>query len=434
MKDETANSSAILREAVQAIRERYPNESLGTIVGNALRQYARLSEASATELGRRIEKIAFPGTPGLSHLRKEDVLAALVEVNAIASVDFAYDIPALAGYAQHSPLKVYIDRGLARERTLRSGRIIDIVPYLVLHEVVEKSLLDAFKFNERGYQRTHQIAQRLEQEAVRADGISWKEYQYDIMVPEIDRAYVKRALKLPPDLDVTPYRDLDDMQILEPSPDAFFTVSELGPEIYHLQFDSGTRMAGTMMRFQEYYESPKFRGTYFTREEFNAWYAEEKGGASYIQTWGTEGFNVPSEALQPFFEGRFAPLSRDEADVLRHFEGRAGRKFYIIATAKDSPKDHLDHEIAHATYFLNSAYRRAVDDVLAGINIEPIRHFLRTDPEYSSYHEAVLQDEVHAYLAHTSEELEEHGIDLAPYKSAIARLQELYRRYAPPRG
>ncbi len=274
----------MLREAVVAIREIFPDKTLGKVVFDALTRRAGLSETSAQELGQRAQRI---GEKNLEKNRgsSEGLRKALAEVVSLARVDYSYDIPALAGYAKDSALKIYIDRGLKREWPLANGRVIDVAPYLTLHEVMEKSLLDEVQFKHRGYQYSHQIAQRLEQEAVRADGFSWKEYQYQIMVPEGDRAYTKPVLNLPPDLDTTPYRDLEDLQILKPVREDFFTVSKISEGMFYLRFDNATRMAATMMRFQEYYESPEFAGKYFTREEFVAWYAQHKAGASYVQDW-----------------------------------------------------------------------------------------------------------------------------------------------------
>ena len=45
--------------------------------------------------------------------------------------------------------------------------------YLILHETLEKTLIDKLGLH---YQHAHQIATRAEEAAVRADGISWREY------------------------------------------------------------------------------------------------------------------------------------------------------------------------------------------------------------------------------------------------------------------
>jgi len=81
----------------------------------------------------------------------------------------------------------------------------------VLHELIEKSLLDEMRLH---YLHAHQIALRTEQAAVRAAGISWHAYN------DFTKAYEKkigdeRLVKVPRSLDLTPYRDEDDFATLE---------------------------------------------------------------------------------------------------------------------------------------------------------------------------------------------------------------------------
>jgi hypothetical protein len=429
MRDETANSAAILREAVVAFREKFPNNTVGEVLTRALIKHIGLSKESAEVLGARLDHIVATGK-NMNGSDKVTIKKALIEVYERVTIDYSYDIPTLALYAKKDAKKIYIDQGFKKEWTLEDGRKVNLVPHLTLHEVVEKCLIDEAQFSLRPYFKCHQIAQRIEQAAVRADDISWKEYQYRIMIPEIDRAYTHRAYKLPPDVDSTAYQDLGEMELLGPVTHTFFTVSKITHTIYHVFFESGARMAATMMRFQEFYESPKYRGKYFTREEFLEWYSLEKNGATYMQNWSEEGFNIPSSVFKPFNNKKFDPLTEDEEAFLGYFKNKAG-DFYIIATAPESGKAKLDHEIAHALYYLNVEYHTKVDDILATIDETPIRTFLTTNPDYASYHNAVLHDEVHAYLAHSSDELEAHGIDLAPYKETIEKLKKIYAAYEP---
>ena len=219
MRDETRNSRAIFLEALHAVEKLFPGKTLGTVIEAALVRRAGLSVSSARECGVRIQKIAHAaeGKSSGAYVRVSgtSMRAATDEFSALAEINDTYDIPALAGYARRSPREVYLDRGLKKLWKLRSGKTINVARYLILHEMVEKSLLDEFKFSKRGYQRCHQIAQRLEKEAVRADGLSWRAYQYGIMAREIDRAYAKRPATVPPDLDLTPYVDTNDTAALE---------------------------------------------------------------------------------------------------------------------------------------------------------------------------------------------------------------------------
>jgi hypothetical protein len=427
--DETKNSTPLLREAVEAIESAFPDRTLTETITHVLVEHAKLPEELARECGVRIERLAaaygrsWPHPARTSTARMREITE---RVNAQAVVSFVYDIPALAGYSKDGAT-IYMDRGLTRLREI-NGRMVDVSRYLVLHEVIEKSLLDACRFSERGYQRAHQIAQRLEREAVRADDLSWLEYQRKIMTEEIDRAYTKPALSLPPDLDETPYRDTDDLQILKPEEQLFVPV-RLAPGVYHLRFKNAVRMASALMRFQEFYESRKFRGTYFSREEFEAWYATMTGGSTYAHDWA-HGFNFPGSVLRSFFKGKFSPLTVDESQVLRFFDDKPLPRTYVIATPQGADPRLLKHELAHALYFLDPEYKKEVNTALHEVDLEPLQKLFAEHLELSHYHKAVLMDEFQAYLAHGSHELQEYGLDLGPYRTPISQLQEIYKKRA----
>src|SRR4051812_10381468 len=86
-------------------------------------------------------------------------------------LDRAHDIPYLAGYSDDGKT-IYIDRHIPPTFRYR-GRTIGIDRYLILHEVVEKTLIDELHLH---YQHAHQIATRAEEAAVRADRIGWRDY------------------------------------------------------------------------------------------------------------------------------------------------------------------------------------------------------------------------------------------------------------------
>jgi hypothetical protein len=91
-----------------------------------------------------------------------------------------------------------------RRRRIKTDR------FLILHEAVEKTLMDHLGLR---YLHAHQIATRAEQAAVRAAGISWDAYD------RFMRMYVKsigdkRLSKVPRDLDLKPYQDERDNELL----------------------------------------------------------------------------------------------------------------------------------------------------------------------------------------------------------------------------
>ena len=118
--------------------------------------------------------------------------------------------------------------------------------------------------------------------------------------------------------------------------------------IYLLRFKTQYELTSTFLRVQEHYESPQFHGRIFTLEQYMDWYVAENGAFTYFQDWS--GFNVPSTAFQPFYEGKFDPLTRKEKRLLGLFRNLHGR-FYVIGIYDDGKKGTLTHELAHALFF-----------------------------------------------------------------------------------
>lgn len=123
-------------------------------------------------------------------------------------LEYGYDIPYLAGYSQNGKT-VYIDRHLPRT-FIDAGRSIEVARYLILHEEVEKTLIDQLGLH---YLHAHQIATRAEQAAVRADKVSWRAYDH-FMQKYVKRIGDERLKKIPKDLDYKPYRDEHDAELI----------------------------------------------------------------------------------------------------------------------------------------------------------------------------------------------------------------------------
>jgi len=124
------------------------------------------------------------------------------------TIDRDHDIPYLAGYSLDGK-RIYIDRHLPPSFAFRR-REIRVDRYLLLHEEVEKALIDQLGLH---YQHAHQIATRAEEAAVRADGISWRAYDR-FMQQYVKTIGDERLEKLPDDLDLKPYRDEHDYDLI----------------------------------------------------------------------------------------------------------------------------------------------------------------------------------------------------------------------------
>lgn len=127
----------------------------------------------------------------------------------VKKLDRSHDVPYLAGYSIDGKT-IFIDRHLPRTFKFR-GREIAVNRYLILHEEVEKTLIDQLGLH---YLHAHQIATRAEQAAVRADRIEWRDYDR-FMQRYVKRIGDERLTKVPDDLDLKPYRDEHDFDLIK---------------------------------------------------------------------------------------------------------------------------------------------------------------------------------------------------------------------------
>ena len=142
---------------------------------------------------------------------EDNVLLDVVKAirRRVRIIDRGYDIPYIAGYSVDGHT-VFIDRHLPR--TFRwLLKTVRVEPFLLIHEIVEKALLDELRLH---YLHAHQIAVRAERDAVKAAGVSWWAYQR-FMKQHEGKIEEEKLVKVPATLDLTPYRDEKDFELLE---------------------------------------------------------------------------------------------------------------------------------------------------------------------------------------------------------------------------
>lgn len=188
--------------------------------------------------------------------------------------------------------------------------------------------------------------------------------------------------------------------------------------IVQVDFKTQRELSETFIRIQEHYESPKFRGEVFTLGEFRDWYSRENGGFTYYTDWA--GFNIPSHILKPFRTGIFDPLSEKEKALLEKLPDRLD-PYYVIGTFNGGQEDVLEHEICHGLYYIDEDYRDSVNRLLCRCkNLKAIEKFVLD----TGYHEAVLMDEVHAYISAHHKYLRAKGIEFPPIEDQLHKFKK----------
>ena len=167
-----------------------------------------------------------------------------------------------------------------------------------------------------------------------------------------------------------------------------------------LLFDTQKNLASSFLRFQEHYESPKFRGKIFSIDEYKKWYikntkyGQKTGKFTYYTDWA--GFNIPSAIFAPFIEGKFDPLSRQERAILESIGTERVRAKYVIGASIDSTRlvPVMQHEIAHSLFYTDPAYKEKVLDLIPKFNLERARASVL---DGAGYDPVMLDDELQAY-------------------------------------
>lgn len=172
--------------------------------------------------------------------------------------------------------------------------------------------------------------------------------------------------------------------------------------ILHVEFDTQYEVCSTFVRLQEFYESPfgNIRGKVFTLDEFMDTYARNNEGVfSYFEDWA--GFNVPGSAIVDFV-GKYNHLRLKEKfliDCVRDVVGLDSTDFYLIGTyINEKGESAIEHEVAHAFYYLDNKYRETCDEIFMMLPaITRAKISLRLLE--IGYTESVIKDEAQAYFA-----------------------------------
>jgi hypothetical protein len=215
-----------------------------------------------------------------------------------------------------------------------------------------------------------------------------------------------------------------------------FQMSNPEPNVYHLRFSNQRDLTHTMMRLQEYYESPDpgIKGQHFTLEQFLHHYTNVDGYFDYTSKWA--GFNVPGNIVDEWrvLFSTAGSLTAKESQMMSALDAmrKVGQPWYLIATSGKNDTGTLRHELAHARYYLHNDYSTRCDDLIDRMFAKD-RRYMRKVLLRMGYAETVINDEIQAYLSTGTKamNLEMFGVLSDKSQASIKELRTLFRTWAP---
>lgn len=204
-----------------------------------------------------------------------------------------------------------------------------------------------------------------------------------------------------------------------------FEVNIISNKIYHLHFKKKKDLASTFLRIQEFYESPKFQNKKITLDTFYSYYKKfKKGKFSYLTDWG--GFNLPDYAFKKFIKVN-PELSVRESQLFNEIKDL--KKFYVIGTfgskRTNDYKGTLDHELAHAFYYMNKDYKKQILYLLKDKDLSRLNNYFKS----LGYNKKVFKDESHAYLISDFKELvRDDIISEKDFKSVFNKIKKVFNK------
>lgn len=182
--------------------------------------------------------------------------------------------------------------------------------------------------------------------------------------------------------------------------------------------DSQEELGNTFIRFQEHYESPKFKAQIFTVGQVRSWYSSTYGANTYEKDWS--GYNFPSTVLKPFRDGLFDPLTNEEQELIKLFKYRHD-SFYIIGAQTE---DVLRHELSHALYSYSIKYKISINQLIKKYqkDLKPAIKYILD----KGYDKSVINDELQAYITDNDDEF----IQKNTPKNIIEQINQLYEYHS----
>jgi len=182
-----------------------------------------------------------------------------------------------------------------------------------------------------------------------------------------------------------------------------FALKRIREKIWHLHFDTQYDLTMHFLRYQEYYESPKFMKKSVQIVDIMDWYQKNlgKGVFTYPRDWS--GFNFPGEKIFELHNKGIEDINRYDRLMLGIAEFIRSKdnidEFYIIGTSLDDPaaNETFNHELAHGLFYSNEDYKNKMTKLVCDMPKKE-KSFLFRKLKKMGYSADFFIDECQAYL------------------------------------
>lgn len=181
-----------------------------------------------------------------------------------------------------------------------------------------------------------------------------------------------------------------------------YTLIEVKPRIFFLNFKDHYDMSSHFMRYQEYYESPsaKFRNQPFSWPDFMEYYAKKFGNGAFSYHVDWAGFNIPGTIIKHVHMLGIPDPNKYDAEMLAVYEKCLAkypdRLFYIIGAVGE--KWAMKHEIAHGFFYTQDEYRKEMTALVKALP-KTLRTRINKVLKDIGYTPGVYIDETQAYMS-----------------------------------
>jgi len=200
-----------------------------------------------------------------------------------------------------------------------------------------------------------------------------------------------------------------------------------------LEFNTQKDLALAFCRVEEYYEGqPQLNRNYTSFVDFIDFFMKDDGQINYFNFWA--GFNIPGNVFMEWAQKEMWDKTKWELALINEIEKKLdlSEPFYIIG-GKKGDMNVIDHEIAHALYYMNESYKSEMEEMNYGFYKNYRMQYSKMVKELKrmGYGENVIKDEVQAYMSTSkkSELVVRFGLDYNTILPMIRQYRKVLSRY-----